>query len=261
MRTGGKPALTVRGACFAAGLAFCLGLAYADNQVQVLIGDKVVTIRATDTSIRTVLEELSRHGNLAIVSQEPLDELVTVDIDEPSLPLAIHRLLRQKNYMLHQISYVATKSNGAPYSTLWIFSNDPGDGFWTTHARSELTDYHRLALSEKGGDREEAMYGFAELGGSSVVGYLQQGLSDRDERIREAAIESLIELGGTASIQALSTTLKHPDAGTRIDTVDALGEIGGPEAITLLQSAMGDENDTVREAAAEWLTELAWQHD
>jgi hypothetical protein len=255
------PALTVRGACFAAGLAFCLGIAHSSNRIQISVGDKAVLIMAENVSLRDVLEELSRQTTLLILSQQALDEMVTVDIDENSLQAAIRRLLRQKSYMLHQLNYDLNRPRGTPYSRLWIFSDDPGNGFWATHAPSELTDYHRLALSEKGGDREEAMYGFAELGGSSVVGYLQQGLSDRDERVRDAAIESLIELGGTASIQALSTTLNHPDAGTRIDTVDALGEIGGPEAITLLQSAMGDENDTVREAAAEWLTELAWQYD
>ncbi len=234
MRTGGKPALTVRGACFAAGLAFCLGLAYADSPVQVSIGDKAVSIRAADTSIRTVLEELSRHSNLAIVSQEPLGELVTVDIQEPSLPLAIHRLLRQKNYMLHRISYVATKSNGAPYSRLWIFSEEMTDAAWVMQPPPEVIEYQVLALSEKSGDRQEAMYGFGEYGGDGAVVYLQQGLSDPNKRVRQAAIESLAELGGTASAQALGLVLKDRDVSIRIDAVDALGEIGGQHAMMLL---------------------------
>ena len=47
----------------------------------------------------------------------------------------------------------------------------------------------------------------------------------------------------------------------RIDAVDALGEIGGQEVIRFLQMAMTDDDHTVREAAAEWFTELTWGHD
>ena len=60
---------------------------------------------------------------------------------------------------------------------------------------------------------------------------------------------------------ALSIVLNDPQAKVRVDAVDALGEIGGQEAVRLLQGATADENDTVREAAAEWLTELAWTRD
>ena len=40
-----------------------------------------------------------------------------------------------------------------------------------------------------------------------------------------------------------------------------LGDTFLSDAIRYLQSAMIDENHTVREAAAEWLTELAWQRE
>jgi len=269
MRTGGNTALTVRGACLAAGLAFCFGLVQADVSVHVAITDEAISIRARDTSLRNVLEELSRQSNLTIMSQDPLDDLVTVDIAAQSLPEAVRRLLRQKSFMLHQLNYLADRPDGASYNRLWIFSEGPIDGGWATRTlpspasdiSSELIDYQLLALSAKSGDREEAMYGFGEFGGSNDVEYLQQGLSDPDENVREEAIESLVELGGTESVQALSLVLHDPDISIRIDAVDALGEIGGQEAMKLLQEAMADENHTVREAAAEWLTELAWQRD
>lgn len=273
MRTGGKTALTVRGACLAAGLAFSLGFANAQAQIQVSIGDQAVTIRAADTSIRSVLEELTYHVNLVVVSQESLDELVSVDIDEPTFSAAIHRLLRQKSFMLHQQSRASgtLPPGGAPYIRLWIFSGDANDAenAWVMHVShwpdaalsNEMSDYQILAASIDGRDREEAMYGLAGTGSSSVIAYLRQGLSDSDERVREAAIESLALLGGIESVQALSSFLSDPDAGLRIGAVDALGRIGSNEAIGMLQTAMSDENHGVREAAAEWLTELAWRHD
>ncbi len=122
MRTGGKTALTVRGACLAAGLTFLLGSAQAEDYLQVAISNVAVSIEADNASIRSVLGELSRQSNLVVVSQDALDELVTVDIEEPTLAEAIHRLLRQKNFMLHRLSY-ATGSEfpgNSRYSRLWV---------------------------------------------------------------------------------------------------------------------------------------------
>jgi hypothetical protein len=220
-----------------------------------------------------VLEELSRQTELIVMSEENLDDLVTVEIDQRTLPEAIHRLLRHKSYMLHQLSHISDSEfpHTTPYSKLWIFSANRGDSqhAWTTRPilrpgpadSSELIDYQVLALSDKRADREEAMYGFGEVGSNSGIEYLQQGLTDPDVRVREAAIESLADLGGPESVQALGVALNDPDAGLRIDMVDALGEIGGQDAMKLLQAAMADENHTVREAAAEWLTELAWMRN
>ena len=89
MRTGGNSALTVRGACLAAGLAFLLASAHADGPGQIVIGDESVSIWVEDRSIRSILEDLSRQSDLVVVSQEALDESVTVHIDEPTLPVQI----------------------------------------------------------------------------------------------------------------------------------------------------------------------------
>ncbi len=273
MRTGGKTALTVRGACLAAGLTFFLCFAHAESQLHVVISDEAVTIKADNTSIRSVLEALSRQTDLIVMSQETLDELVTVEIDRSTLQEAIRRLLRHKSFILHQVNHVSSGEfpRTMPHSRLWIFSDDSGSNqhAWTIRPalrpdpvdNSELIDYQVLALSDKRSDRAEAMFGFGEIASSISIEYLQQGLSDPDDRVREAAIDSLADLGGPESVQALSLALNDPDASLRIDAVDALGEIGGREAIKLLQEAMTDENDTVREAAAEWLTELARMHD
>ncbi len=273
MRTGGKTALIVRGACLAASLTFFLCFAHAESQLRVVISDEPVTIKADNTSIRSVLEELSRQTNLIVMSEENLDELVTVEIDQRTLPEAIHRILRHKSFMLHQVSHVSSSEfpGTMPHSRLWIFSGESDSTLhaWTIQPalrpdpvdNSELIDYQILALSDDASNRAEAMFGFGQMGSENGIAYLQQGLSDPDERVREAAIESLADLGGIESVQALSIALNDPHASLRIDAVDALGEIRGREAIKLLQEAMADENDTVREAAAEWLTELAWMHD
>jgi hypothetical protein len=261
MRTGGKLALTVRGACLAAGLTFLSPFAYAEHNLDVAISSESVSITADNITIRRVLEELSEKSNLIVVSEEALDELVTVDVVEQTLPETIRRLLRQKSFMLHQSTH---PSGSSPYFRLWIMSSASSAGrqSWRSGTSdSELIENQILALSEKSGEREDAMVGFGDFSDGSAIDFLQQGLFDPDENVREAAIESLAELGGTDSVRALSLVLNDPDAGIRIDAVDALGEIGGTEAIELLKGAMADDNHTVREVAAEWITELAWQHE
>ena len=273
MRTGGKTALTVRGACLTAGLTFSLVIASTELPVQVAIDDGAVSIEADNQSIRAILEELSRQTQLVVTSEDALDELVSVQIRQPTLPDALRSLLRQKSYMLHQVDHAPDNDDlgDEKYSRLWIFTDelDSAQPGWRTKAKLwpdddsdiETIDYQILALSDDSGDREEAMVGFGEIGGRRGIDYLQQGLSDPDERVREEAIESLIEIGGTESIHALGIALNDPDTGVRIDAVDAMGEIGGQDAIKYLQLAMTDENHIVREAAAEWLTELAWRRE
>lgn len=273
MRTGGRAAPAARGACLAAGLTFCLGIAHADHEIRVAITDNGVAISAQAASIRSVLESLASQANLLVVSQERLEEPVSVDINEPTLSLAIHRLLRQKSFMLHQSGHAPGAGSVGRISDyrLWIFAPDPShsEPAWVSPPRhrpepdsaDELAAYQILALSQDGRHRQEAMFGLAESGGSGSVTDLRQGLSDVDRRVREAAIESLAVVGGEESVGALGGILSDPDAGLRIDAVDAIGRIGGDEAIALLEQAMIDENHVVREAAAEWLTELAWRRD
>ncbi len=238
-----------------------------------MTSDGAISIEADNQSIRAILEELSRQTQLIVISEDALDELVSVQIHQPTLPEAIRSLLRQKSYLLHQIDHAfgSDDSGDKKYDRLWIFSDEPDSDQpgWRTKASLrpdddsdiETADYQILALSDDSGDREEAMVGFGEIAGSDNIVYLQRGLSDPEKRVRQEAIESLIEIGGAESIHALSAVLHDPDDGIRIDAVDAMGEIGGQDAIRYLQMAMTDENHTVREAAAEWLTELAWQHD
>ena len=172
--------------------------------------------------------------------------------------------------MLHQVSHDSLNdaTGSMAYSRLWIFPDEtyeerhawttrPGHP-WTPDDGRKLIDYHILAMSNDPDDRQEAMFGLAELGDLSSIEFLQRGLSDSDQRTREVAILSLAVLGGTQSVQALSVALNDPDVSLRVDAVDALGEIGGEQAIGLLQQAMTDESHRVREAAAEWLTELEW---
>jgi HEAT repeat protein len=59
------------------------------------------------------------------------------------------------------------------------------------------------------------------------------------------------------AVLALGSALSTEDDSMRLNAVDALGEIGGPNASRYLEPMLQDENDIVREAAAQWLAELS----
>ena len=105
--------------------------------------------------------------------------------------------------------------------------------------------------------RRAAVEALATLGGDRATEALAIALRDEDHWIRELAIETLEVIGGDQAAQSLTVALQAEDVDLRERAVDALGGIGGPVAIQLLEYAWaGDDDESVREAAAAWLTEL-----
>jgi hypothetical protein len=104
--------------------------------------------------------------------------------------------------------------------------------------------------------REEAVHALAERGGTLALQTLQQALQDPSGRVRDAAIRAFVDMGGDQAASVLGSALTtEGDISMRVNVIDALGEIGGPEATRYLEQLLSDENDRVREAAAQWLAE------
>lgn len=99
--------------------------------------------------------------------------------------------------------------------------------------------------------REEAVSALSERRGAADIQALEQALMDPNSRVREAAIEAFVTIGGESAAQALSTLVHIGDVSSRLQAVDALGEIGGDISAESLREALMDENDAVRESAAE----------
>ena len=67
---------------------------------------------------------------------------------------------------------------------------------------------------------------------------------------------ALATIGGSDAVLALASALADRDAAMRLNAMHALGEIGGPAARPYLEPMQWDEDDVVREAAAQWLAEM-----
>ncbi|HEX2948266.1 MAG TPA: HEAT repeat domain-containing protein [Armatimonadota bacterium] len=89
-----------------------------------------------------------------------------------------------------------------------------------------------------------------------VMSILLEGLTDADWRIQDLAIKGLGSLGGNEVIPHLAGMLKHRNEILRCSTIRALKTIGGADAVALIMTALPDEDDDVRIAAAYALGEL-----
>jgi HEAT repeat protein len=89
--------------------------------------------------------------------------------------------------------------------------------------------------------------------GPEVLGLLIAGLRDEGNAgRRNSSMEALIRLGGSA-VPALAPLLADPDPDLRKFVVDTLGNVEAPGVPDLLRSALGDQDENVAAAAAEFL--------
>ena len=101
--------------------------------------------------------------------------------------------------------------------------------------------------------RREAIFALSDRPGAANIQALEQALMDPDDGVRETAIEALVAIGGEEAARALGPLVHVGDVSSRLEAVDALGAIDGDIATASLYEALTDENDAVREAAAELL--------
>lgn len=99
-----------------------------------------------------------------------------------------------------------------------------------------------------------------------VLGHLKNRLAlepvrkavtdDVDEDVRGAAAAALVHIAGREALPELLLALQDDDDWVREDAADLLGALGDPLAILALKRALSDEKEDVREAAAAALKRL-----
>ncbi|MGH8221876.1 MAG: HEAT repeat domain-containing protein [Woeseiaceae bacterium] len=166
------------------GLAFCAAGIAADSSVRVSVDGELIAVSAADVRVREVLEAIARHGSLEIRSAAPLDRRVT--LDTAAVPLA--DLLRQ---LLPDHSYVLFEEGADGRRSLWILTDgeDGESGGWRSgRPFDEALDRAIVALGDPdAGVREEAVLTLGAIGGTGVIPYLSQALTDGAPGVRAAA--------------------------------------------------------------------------
>lgn len=268
------------------------------KHIRVEFDDGLISIRAEEASLGSVIERIALETNLAVLATGRLDQRISVRIQRRPLAVAVAKVLRHQSYVL--LEHPPSSGEGARVraltARLWILVDEPwpagrgpltlgtpwasaasGTGMLPSSDREErlaaisnldeaasprATETLLIALTDTDPRvREEAVYALGVRGDRSALEPLAGALTDPDSGVREAAIEALIDLGGEASAQSLAVLLADPKRALRLYALEALAEIRGDAAIDLLQQALGDSDEQVREVAAELLDELGRQEN
>lgn len=208
------------------------------EQPYVQFTGELLTVKAHDVSIRTLLEDIALHSGLVLVLHGPLDEYITMELERLPFPEAIGRVLHDRNFALHY--------SGPASGTLWVFPSGGGENH-------TFTDTHVDQSAVTGVDGYADLVAFHHEGN---IGSLTVALASSDAKVRLESVTTLGDLGTDEATAALALALKDSEPSVRLEAVDALGDIDSEYAIQVLEPALTDPEREIREAAAEIVQEL-----
>ena len=165
-------------------LALCGAGTAADPALRVSVEGELVAVHAADVPVHEVLEALARHARLEIRSAAPLERRATLHTAAVPLADVLRRLLRDDSYLL-------VEEGAGGRRSLWILphGDDGESGGWRSGRQfDETLDRVIVALGDPdAGIREEAVLTLGDIGGTEVIPYLSQALTDGAPGVRAAA--------------------------------------------------------------------------
>lgn len=249
------------------------GSAGMAGSLHVEVNGEQVTVRAEAVSIRTLLEALTQHGNLQVVMEAPLEEIVTVACEQLSMPDVIRAILRHRNYALQyaQPDAAPDKPGLSRPNVLWVYPGSTLDGTGDDVAAyvPETVTLHAVSSDPQevtghgpaGADvvkRRQAVLTLADSGskGEQAMMALAVALVDTDAGVREEAVDALADIGGPAALGLLENALHDPDRAVRETAIEAIAGIGGDEAASALTPLLNDADAGLRTDAVDALGEI-----
>lgn len=199
-----------------------------------------LSVKAQSQPLSALLTAIGRKTGLVVRGHESVpDELVTMSVKDVPIEAVLERLL-SSHLDLMLVYMESADHDELRLSEIWLFPR---------HDRA-LEGTLREQLSQEPDRRTESDH-------TSLPGVLE-ALKTRDPRIRVAAVEALGHLAEPIAIASLSDTLRRDEdplvreaAADAIGKLGLMGVLGRPEAERLLTIAFHDEDENVRDAAAD----------
>lgn len=207
----------------------------SQSQFLVAITDELVTVKAGNASVRSLLDEIARQSNLVVVSHIPLTARVTLQFERLPLREALDLILRDQSFALQDVQPSSRPGNSSAgqLRKLWVFSKGPVGASISPHFTSA-----------------ERLEDLDSLDAENLIEALGLALTDHDANVRTDAASTLADVGSDQAAAALAiAALNDGDTSVRQEAVYALGVIGGEIGIRTLQQALIDPDNEVREAA------------
>ena len=198
------------------------GRGRSQNVQLVHVSGGLLTVNVHEVPLSTLLEEIARHGGLALEGQASLAGRITVQFRQIRLEDGLRSILQGQSYALEYSLKTRDRSDIARVPTrLRVFGKAGGSrassGPVEREAQASLgrlrVDLPRVRAVLGGADdvwdKWDAIAALAESEHSAVaLPLLRVALADQDEDMRLAAVEALAALGGDGAAAALEIALR-----------------------------------------------------
>ncbi len=193
----------------------------APQNLRVQVNGNQIAIIADNVMVKDLLAELAKHTGMKVVSNVPLDQTISIDLDQRTLPKVLSRILRDENTILQ-----SENSGDKQIYTLWVIA----DG----SSRADVAAAAILVI-----DPNETTPGL--------------GLNDENPNVR---FDAVMDLADEDSSAALAQALADPEPEIREAAIFALAQVGDDTSVHLIRQALSDPNRDVRDVAEEMLMVL-----
>jgi len=229
-------------------LLFLASFGSAQEPLKVEWMEGRLSVTAEETPLAQVLQEVARQTGLEARGLERLQEKVSVRFSSLSLREGLQKLLAYVNYVI--LEKKSFQGDAQPVLVL-------ASGRRTTPSTGERGEKPEEdpVVEEDQGRRLAALYASVQQGDSEA---LQKALFDRDQVVQATAYELLAKQDPEKAVAVLLEATKSDQPGTRLQALQLLDQSGQAEgrvALSALDSALGDEDVTVKGYAAQALVE------
>ena len=229
-------------------LLFLASFGSAQESLKVEWMEGRLSVTAEETPLAQVLQEVARQTGLEARGLERLQEKVSVRFSSHSLREGLQKLLAYVNYVI--LEKKSFQGDAQPVLVL-------ASGRRTTPSTGERGEKPEEdpVVEEDQGRRLAALYASVQQGDSEA---LQKALFDRDQVVQATAYELLAKQDPEKAVAVLLEATKSDQPGTRLQALQLLDQSGQAEgrvALSALDSALGDEDVTVKGYAAQALVE------
>ncbi|MFA5904292.1 MAG: PDZ domain-containing protein [Desulfobacula sp.] len=100
------------------------------------VRDSLINLKATDASLKEVLESLSKEFSFSLSSLEPITDGVSLTLSGSTLTSTIEKLLANRN---HALTYKKDSKGRSVPDTLWIFNKNPQGSSSSSSSSKEIS--------------------------------------------------------------------------------------------------------------------------
>ena len=247
--------------------------------LRVQVQNDLISVNVVNYPLRTVLDEITRQTGLKITIFGPLEERISVRLDDLSVDKALSKVIGNRaNFVFYYAQKTSdTRSSTIQLAEVKVYPQQKGEMPALPTAvtpavskpikgariaegpdRDKLSEELQKALKSQDGEvRESAAYALADVGDKKAVEPLIKSLNDDNSWVRESAAHALAEIGDKRAVKPLIKSLNDDNSWVRESAARALGELRDDEAIEPLKRLLNDEDRDVRESVSEALKKMA----